>query len=296
MPDFTERAACYTEQPLALIVGCGDMGMGCARVLGKRRPLMLIDIDEQRLAVSTEALALEGYLVTGHRCDIADHGDVAALGERLSRGPGVGVLAHVAAVAGATIGWRRVMEVDLLGAHLVANAVAPAMAAGGVAVLISSTGSYQCPVDARIEALLDAPLQPGFMEELEKAFGREPDFLEAYFMAKQGVNRLARRLALDWGPRQVRAVSVSPGLINTSMGRTSGQKTPLFDGAGNKRLVTRGEKAALEVPLGRQGSVLEVTDVVAFLASDAASFINGIDVPVDGGSTARLRALGLIER
>jgi NAD(P)-dependent dehydrogenase (short-subunit alcohol dehydrogenase family) len=60
--------------------------------------------------------------------------------------------------------------------------------------------------------------------------------------------------------------------------------------------VTRCEKAAREVPLQRQGTVLEVTAVVGFLASDAASFVNGIDIPVDGGSTAMWRASGAIQR
>jgi len=296
MPDLALQTSYYANAPIALVIGCGDMGMGCARVLGKRRPLLLVDIDGQRLETSVASLVAEGYIVSGRKCDITDQAGMEALAQHLSRGPGVSVLAHVAAVASAAIGWRKVMDVDLLGAHRVVDAVAPAMQPGGVAVLISSTGSYQCPVDARIESLLDAPLAPGFMDQLAETYGREPDFLEAYFMAKQGVNRLARRLALEWGPRQIRAVSVSPGLINTSMGRTSGEKIPLFDGKGSKRLVTRDEKAAREVPLGRQGSVLEVTDVVGFLASDTASFINGIDIPIDGGSTARLRSLGLIQR
>ncbi len=296
MPDSTGKHAYYAGAPIALVIGCGDMGMGCARVLGKRRPVLIADIDARRLTGSVETLLAEGYLAAGMECDITDQAGVEALARRLAGGPGVSVLAHVAAVAGAAIGWRKVMDVDLLGAHRVAGAVAPMMQPGGVAVLISSTGSYQCPVDTRIESLLDAPLQPRFMDLLAEAYGREPDFLEAYFMAKQGVNRLARRLALEWGPRQIRAVSVSPGLIDTSMGRTSGAKTPLFDGKGNKLLVTRDEKAAREVPMGRQGSVLEVTDVVGFLASEAASFVNGIDIPVDGGSTARLRSLGLIQR
>lgn len=71
---------------------------------------------------------------------------------------------------------------------------------------------------------------------------------------------------------------------------------PVYDGSRDERLVTRSEKAAREVPLGRQGTVLEVTTVVGFLASDAASFVNGIDVPVDGGSTAKWRASGAIQR
>ena len=68
---------------------------------------------------------------------------------------------------------------------------------------------------------------------------------------------------------------------------------PIF---GDARLVTRSEKACREVPLMRQGSVLEVTAVIGFLASDAASYVNGIDVPVDGGSTAKWRASGAIAR
>jgi len=296
VPDYVEETAYFAEAPVALVVGCGDMGMGCARVLGQRQPLLLIDIDAQRLDDCVAALRKEGYTVAGRQCDIADREEVRALARHLARGAGVRVLAHVAAIGSASIGWRRVMEVDLLGAHLVADAVAPHMVRGGVAILISSTGSYQCPVDPGIESLLDEPLQAGFLDKLVRAFGREPDFLEAYFMAKQGVNRLARRLALQWGARQVRAVSVLPGLIDSTMGRTSGEKTPLFDGGAQRVLASRSEKAAREVPLGRQGSVLEVTAVVGFLASDAASFVTGIEIPVDGGSTARLRSLGLIRR
>jgi NAD(P)-dependent dehydrogenase (short-subunit alcohol dehydrogenase family) len=62
------------------------------------------------------------------------------------------------------------------------------------------------------------------------------------------------------------------------------------------RLGSRAEKASLEVPLRRQGSLLEVVAVIDFIASDAASFVNGIDIPVDGGSTAFWRSLGAVER
>ena len=153
------------------------------------------------------------------------------------------------------------MRVDLFGAHLIAGAVGPYMARGGVAILISSTGANFCPRDPRIERLMDDPFVPGFHEELVAAFGREPDFLEAYFMAKQGVNRLAERLAIDWGEREVRALSVSPGLIDSTMGRTGGAALPVYDGeGGEKRLGTRSEKAQKEVPLGRQGSLLDFID------------------------------------
>jgi NAD(P)-dependent dehydrogenase (short-subunit alcohol dehydrogenase family) len=296
MQEFVERTPDYIDGPLNLVIGCGDLGLGCARVLGRRAPLLLVDIDGERLDRSVAMLRHDGFIANGHRCDIADSAQVEALGAALAKTKGVRVLAHVAAVGNTPGGWRAVMKVDLIGAHLVARAAAPHMTRGGVAILISSTGSYQCPVDDRIHALIDAPLEPDFLERFAATLGYEPDFLEAYFIAKQGVNRLAQRLALDWGSQDVRAVSLSPGLINSTMGRTGGSALPVYDGSENKVPGSRSEKAIKEVPLGRQGTLLEITSVVEFLASDAASFINGIDIPVDGGSTALWRVRGVIAR
>jgi NAD(P)-dependent dehydrogenase (short-subunit alcohol dehydrogenase family) len=275
-----------------LIIGCGDMGMGCARALGKRHPLLLADRDKERLGRSVDLLRHEGYIAESIACDIVSAEDVGRLGDLLGRGPGVRVLAHVAALGSAPGGWREIMDVDLLGVHRIASAVGPKLVRGGAAVLISSTGSRQSRRSPEIDRLLDDPSQPDFFDALVKAFGREPDALEAYFMAKRGVNRLTRKLAIEWGDIEVRVVSVSPGLIDSTMGRSSGAVLPVYDG-GQNRLGSRAEKAALEVPLRRQGTLQEVLAVVDFLASDAASFVNGIDVAVDGGSTAFWQSRGV---
>ncbi|MEJ5978852.1 SDR family oxidoreductase [Novosphingobium sp. PS1R-30] len=278
--------------PLALVVGCGDMGMGIARALGRVHPLLLVDIDRERLAGCVAALKHDGYDVTGHVCDISKQVDVEGLAWALLRSPGVKVLAHVAAIGNSGADWRRVIEVDLVAAGLVARAVEPALVAGAVAIFISSTGAQRCPRDPMLHELIDNPLRTNLCARLRELAGRDLNFLEAYFIAKMGVNRLVERLAIAWGPRRMRAVSVSPGLIDSTMGRTGGSEIPIYAGGAEPRLGTREEKARIEVPLGRQGRVLEVVGVVDFLASDAASFISGIDVPVDGGSSAFWRAIG----
>lgn len=294
MADFIERTACFADGPLAMVVGCGDMGMGSARALGRRHPLLIVDIDGERLEQALTALRREGYVASGVRCDITDPDEVRALGNSLAAGPGVRVLAHVAAVGAAPGGWRQVMTVDLIGIHLVVQAVEPSLVRGAAAVLISSTGSYLCPRDPDLEALLDDPLRPDFLYKLAAHVGREPDFLEAYFMAKQGVNRLARKLAVVWGDREIRVLSISPGLIDSTMGRTGGAALPIYEVAETeRRLGSRSEKARKEVPLGRQGRLIEVVAAIDFAASDAASFLTGIDIPVDGGSTAKWRITGL---
>src|SRR5262245_3349838 len=121
MSDHFESACC-AEGPVALVIGCGGLGTSIARALGRRHGLMIVDLDGERLDQTVATLTLDGYTVSGHQCDITDPAQTAALGDALSRGPGVRALAHVAAV-GMSIGdWRKMMAVDLVGAHLVAEA------------------------------------------------------------------------------------------------------------------------------------------------------------------------------
>jgi NAD(P)-dependent dehydrogenase (short-subunit alcohol dehydrogenase family) len=80
----------------------------------------------------------------------------------------------------------------------------------------------------------------------------------------------------DWGDRGARIVSLSPGLIATTMGAlefaNSPQKRQLYE----------------QTPLQREGTMVEIADAVEFLTSDRASFISGTDLLVDGGIAAAI--------
>lgn len=96
----------------------------------------------------------------------------------------------------------------------------------------------------------------------------------AYGASKAGVAALTRALAVEWGSRGVLVNAIAPGVFRTSLNEG------LLDGT------ERGREFEMRTPLGRFGSVEELAGAAVFLASEAASFVNGEVLVVDGGFLA----------
>jgi NAD(P)-dependent dehydrogenase (short-subunit alcohol dehydrogenase family) len=149
------------------------------------------------------------------------------------------------------------------------------MAQGGCAVLIASSSAYMMET-AEVDAAINK-LRQGQDSAPLRAMAPTSD--AAYPLSKRAVIRLAAREARAFGERGARIVTISPGLIDTGMGRAEAAKHPQM-------------QVLLEnTPLRRLGEANEIATAAAFLCSPAASFISGIDIPVDGGMLAAIGKL-----
>ena len=105
-----------------------------------------------------------------------------------------------------------------------------------------------------------------------------------YGASKAAIAQLTKSAALDWGGAGVRVNCVAPGSTDTPMLRKVlgilGERYPADFPAGTDTVYTA------SIPLGRFAAPMEIANVIVFLASDAASFITGAVIPVDGGFTA----------
>ena len=95
--------------------------------------------------------------------------------------------------------------------------------------------------------------------------------MSAYNAAKGAVTNLTRALALEYGSRGVRVNAVAPSFTST-------EATAALETSEAVKLAFRDR-----LPIGRAATPDEVAGVIAFLASDDARFINGVNLPIDGG-------------
>jgi NAD(P)-dependent dehydrogenase (short-subunit alcohol dehydrogenase family) len=148
----------------------------------------------------------------------------------------------------------RVINVNLRGTFLCTKYALPHFLASGDGRIVNIASTY---------GMIGAPKAP------------------AYCASKGAIINLTRQLAVDYGPDGIRVNAICPGYIDTGLGR----RGPRLSAEEFAAATAVREKAAGMQPLGRQAQPAEVAAVALFLASDAASFMTGSIVPVDGGCT-----------
>jgi NAD(P)-dependent dehydrogenase (short-subunit alcohol dehydrogenase family) len=210
--------------------------------------------DEVLQGTATEIAAATGTEVVPIRCDIRDSGAVAAMMDQIWQTGPLDVLVNNAAA-------NFLARTETLSAR--AFDAITSIALNGNAYCSLAVGSRWI-AEKRRGVILNV-LTAG------AAGGRA--FTVPLTMAKAAMLAMTKSLAVEWGPKGIRSIAVAPGLFPTP-----GAWQQLYPGDRDKQNGVVGS-----IPVGRFGEHHEFADLCAFLVSDAASYINGDMITVDGG-------------
>jgi len=246
------------KQPAAkvAVVTGAARGIGYAiarKFLGLGYRVALLDIDRAMLRKSFRRLSEHGRVLAQH-CDVSNPRQVrAAIGAVARRFRRIDALVNNAGIAvfkpilkTSAKEWMRVLDVNLTGPFLCTQACALVMLKNGGGAVVNISS---------ISGLRASSLRV------------------AYGTSKAGLDHLTKQQAAELGNLGIRVNAVAPGPVDTTMA---------------KKVHTKDIRADYHdaIPLNRYGTEEEIADAVAFLCSDAASYINGQTLAVDGGFDA----------
>lgn len=244
----------------AVITGSG-MGIGRATALkftAEGAHVGLLDVNEQAMSTTAAEARQAGGEAFAVRADVTNEAEVeAAISQVVERLGGLDVVVSNAGVLLAgqdaradqldAAVWRKVIDVNLTGMFLACkHGIRALLQGGGGAVVCTASPTG--------------------------LYGLAPG-LDAYSSSKAGVYGLIRVMVSDYARQKIRVNGVIPGYTDTPMNDYVQRPE------GHDRILST-------IPLGRQGTAAEVANVIAFLASDEASYVTGAVWACDGGMTA----------
>ncbi|MFH4469470.1 SDR family NAD(P)-dependent oxidoreductase [Vibrio diabolicus] len=240
------------KNKVALVTGSAN-GIGLAiakRLYEEGANVALADWNEEQLANAVEGF--DKQRVSAHSIDVSDPEKVAALiSDVVTRFGKLDILVNNA------------------GVHVPGSVIEGSVEDWKKISGVNIDGVVYCAKFALPELLKTK----GCMVNTASVSGLGGDWGAAFYCASKGaVVNLTRAMALDHGTDGVRINAVCPSLVKTNM--TNGWPQDIRD------------KFNERIALGRAAEPEEIASVVTFLASDDASFINGVNLPVDGGATA----------
>jgi NAD(P)-dependent dehydrogenase (short-subunit alcohol dehydrogenase family) len=257
---------------VAIIVGGGQvpgegLGNGRATAILFAREGAKVLVADRNIESAQETVAMiiqEGGVAQAQRCDITKDADCKTLAEDcVARFGRIDILHNNVGIGHGDSGptkitddaWDRIFDVNVKGAMHTCRHVLPSMRDQGSGVILSvSSIASVCSTG-----------------------------LLAYKSSKAALNAFMHSVALGNAKFGIRANSILPGLMNTPMA---------IEGISQGRGIDRGaliEQRNNQVPLrGGMGTAWDVAHAALFLASDEARFITGVNLPVDGGQSARI--------
>lgn len=244
---------------VAVVTG-GARGIGAAiayKLGAEGASVVIADVDEEAGAYRERWLRSNGVNALFIKADVSKEGEVASLFRKVEEKFGrLDALINNAGVANfedffeeTLEDWYKVIDTNLTGPYLCSKYAAKIMAKNNGGVIINIAST--------------------------RAFQSEPNTVP-YSASKGGLIAMTHALAVTLAKYRIRVVAVSPGWVDTSAWQFPPRSPAL----------TRLDH--LQHPAGRVGDPMDVANLVAFLASDHASWITGVNITIDGGMTVKM--------
>jgi NAD(P)-dependent dehydrogenase (short-subunit alcohol dehydrogenase family) len=246
-------------------ITAGGSGMGRASALRfaeEGAHVVVSDRDEQAAKQVVAEITDAGGSAAAVRCDVGDNDEIKALIDGIGREHGVlHVLFNHAGIPGPAgmdidpAAWASTVEVNQRSAFFATTFALP--------LLRKAEGKGSIIFTSSVSGVVGSPFSP------------------LYSMTKGGIVLLMKSLAVRLGPDGIRSNAILPAMIETPM------LSEFFGRENNADIEDLKKAYNANIPLGRVASPSEIASVAAFLASDDASWVTGVALPVDGGFLAK---------
>lgn len=261
--------------PVSVVTGgAGGMGLITAKIVGRDNFVVICDVSRHRLASAAAQLEESDVECKPVFCDITDKNSVAELVAAASAVGPVSSVIHTAGVSPSMGAADLIVRINAVGTVNVNEAFLPLARDGFSIVNVASMAAHMLPAALIPTKKFEFALreQDVFLQKIMSVCRIAPQKLRpgiAYSLSKSFVVWYCKSQAARFGRQGARILSVSPGSIDTAMGR-------LEERSGAGAMI---DYAALR----RFGKPEEIAELLAFCASEKASYLTGIDILCDGG-------------
>lgn len=265
------------RKEVIVLTGAGQLGMAIVRRIGFGKKIFIADWKFENANAISITLMEAGFDVTPLAIDISSKQSVLTLIQTAQQEGEITMFINAAGVSPSQATIEQILQVDLYGTALLLEEFGKVIKSGGSAITISSQSGHRLAALTPQEDKLLATTSSDQLLDLEiLKLDAIKDTLHAYQMAKYCNAKRVMFEAVNWGKKNARINSISPGIIITplALDELNGPRSEFY------------KKMLDNSPVGRAGTSDEVAALAEFILSESGSYITGSDFLIDGGATA----------